>query len=131
MEKLNLNDYKFLSDIVKSQIENSYNEYDVPIDTEEHINKLKNVFNKLEDMFLKTEKLEQLKKVLQQHNKDSEGYLEQFFERCVKGQVDDLEWVKDKDTFEDFFLSQSEEYGAIYDFAITQITTQLLTLLKK
>ena len=45
--------------------------------------------------------------------------------------MDDLEWVKDKDTFEDFFLSQSEEYGAIYDFAITQITTQLLTLLKK
>ena len=49
MEKLNLNDYKFLSHIIKAHIADSYNEYDVPIDTEEHINKLRNVFNKLEN----------------------------------------------------------------------------------
>tara|TARA_B100000214_G_scaffold209493_1_gene152068 strand:- start:1937 stop:2101 length:165 start_codon:yes stop_codon:yes gene_type:complete len=49
MEKLNLNDYKFLSHIIKAHIVDSYNEHDVPIDTEEHINKLRNVFNKLEN----------------------------------------------------------------------------------
>tara|TARA_R100001082_G_C4313766_1_gene138008 strand:- start:71 stop:238 length:168 start_codon:yes stop_codon:yes gene_type:complete len=51
MEKeneLNIDDYKFLSHIIKAHIVDSYNEYDVPIDTEEHINKLRNVFNKLE-----------------------------------------------------------------------------------
>ena len=47
--KLNLKDYKFLSHIINAQIVDSYNEHDVPIDTEEHINKLRNVFNKLEN----------------------------------------------------------------------------------
>jgi hypothetical protein len=46
--KLNIDDYKFLSHIIKAHIVDSYNEYDIPIDTKEHINKLKNVFNKLE-----------------------------------------------------------------------------------
>ena len=58
MEKLNLNDYKFLSRIIKAHIIDSYNEYDVPIDTEEHISKLRNVFNKLEN---KCKQLSELK----------------------------------------------------------------------
>ena len=48
-KQLNIDDYKFLSHIINAHIVDSYNEYDVPIDTEEHINKLRNVFNKLEN----------------------------------------------------------------------------------
>ena len=83
------------------------------------------------DIILMKDKLKKLKETLTEHNKDSEGYLKQFIERCGDGQVEDLEWVKDKDTFEDFFLAQPEEYGAIYDFAIVQITKKLLTLLEE
>ena len=83
------------------------------------------------DIILMKDKLKKLKETLTEDNKDSEGYLKEFIKRCVKGQVEDLEWVKDKDTFEDFFLAQPEEYGAIYDFAIVQITKKLLTLLEE
>jgi len=75
--------------------------------------------------------MEKIKNILKREIKDSNSYLKQFFERCRDGSVYDLDWVIDEDTFEDFFLSQSEEYGAIYDFAVVKLCKRLLKTIEE
>ena len=74
--------------------------------------------------------MEKIKDILTEEIKNSRGYLKQFFERCNEGSVEDLDWVKDEDTFEDFFLAQAEEYGAIYDFAVVKVCAKLLKIIE-
>ena len=75
--------------------------------------------------------MKKIKDILKEEIKNSKGYLKQFFERCEDGCVEELEWVIDEDTFEDFFLSQSEEYGAIYDFAVVKLSGRLLKIIEE
>ena len=75
--------------------------------------------------------MEKIKDILREEIKNSKGYLKQFFERCEDGSVEALEWVIDEDKFEDFFLSQSEEYSAIYDFAVVKLAGRLLKVVEE
>ena len=75
--------------------------------------------------------MEKIKDILREEIKNSKGYLKQFFERCEEGSVEDLDWVIDEDKFEDFFLSQSEEYGAIYDSAVVKLAGRLLKVVEE
>lgn len=75
--------------------------------------------------------MEKIKDILTEEIKNSRQYLKQFFERCEDGSVDALDWVIDEDTFEDFFLSQSEEYSAIYDFAVVKLCKRLLKTIEE
>jgi hypothetical protein len=75
--------------------------------------------------------MKKIKDILKEEIKNSKGYLKQFFERCEEGCVEELEWVIDEDTFEDFFLYQSEEYSAIYDFAVVKLAGRLLKVVEE
>jgi len=75
--------------------------------------------------------MEKIKNILKGEIKNSKSYLKQFFERCEDGSIDALDWVIDEDTFEDFFLSQSEEYSAIYDFAVVKLAARLLKIVEE
>ena len=46
--RFNLTELKLIAYILKENIKNCYNDYDVPNDTEEHIIELKNLLNKIE-----------------------------------------------------------------------------------
>ena len=75
--------------------------------------------------------MKKIKDILKDEIKNSRGYLKQFFDRCEDGSVGDLDWVINEETFEDFFLAQSEEYGAIYDFAVVRLAGKLLKIIQE
>ena len=77
------------------------------------------------------DKLKELIEVLKEHNKDSRGYLNEFYKKCQNNEVDDMNWVDCDSGFEDFIISQPMEYNRIYDKAILDITNKLLILLNK
>ena len=46
-------------------------------------------------------------------------------------QESDVDQISNEETFEDFFLAQSEEYGAIYDFAVVRLAGKLLKIIQE
>ena len=57
---------------------------------------------------------------------DSRGYMDEFYEECKNGEIEDLEWVKDDVDFSDFIDNQDVEYIRIYDYAIMELSARLL-----
>ena len=57
---------------------------------------------------------------------DSRGYMDEFYENCKNGEIEDLEWVKDDVDFSDFIDSQDIEYIRIYDYALLELSRRLL-----
>lgn len=79
----------------------------------------------------KSDMLEQLKELLERHNKDSRKYLDDFYKKCKEGEVDDLDWVQSDNEFSDFVSGVDIEYNRIYDIAILHLTNEVLTLLNE
>lgn len=79
----------------------------------------------------KSDMLEQLKELLERHNKDSRKYLDEFYKQCQNDEIEDMNWVESDNEFDDFINQQGVEYNRIYDKAIVDITSKLLILLNK
>ena len=69
----------------------------------------------------------ELIKKLKEHHKDSVKYLNDFYKQCKNYEVDDLEWIKCDDDFDNYLGGLPVEYTRIYDMAIKNLTGDLLT----
>ena len=72
------------------------------------------------------EKLKVIKHYLEETYKDSREYMNEFYEQCQDGEIDDLEWIESDEEFDDFINACPVEYIRIYDYALLEISRRLL-----
>ena len=77
------------------------------------------------------EKLKVLKHYLEETYKDSREYLDEFYEQCVDGEIDDIFPIKDDDDMDDWCSNQPVEYIRIYDYALLELSRRLLKMLNE
>ena len=57
---------------------------------------------------------------------DSRGYMDEFYEDCKNNEIDELDWIIDDDSMDDWCSNQPVEYIRIYDYALLEISRRLL-----
>ena len=72
------------------------------------------------------EKLKVIKHYLEETYKDSRHYMNSFYKCCKNGEIEDLEWIKSDEEFDDFINACPVEYIRIYDYALLEISRRLL-----
>jgi hypothetical protein len=77
------------------------------------------------------EKLKVIKHYLEETYEYSREYLDVFYEDCKRGDIDDLDWIKDDNNMSDFCNNQPVEYIRIYDYALLEISRRLLKMIKE
>ena len=71
-------------------------------------------------------KIAKLMGFLLETHENSRHYMDDFYKNCQSGKIDDLEWIKSDNQFEDFLGAMPEEYMRIYDYAIMELSARLL-----
>ena len=72
------------------------------------------------------EKLKVIKHYLEETYKDSREYMDEFYEDCKNGEVEDLEWLESDNEMDDFVSACPVEYIRIYDYALLELSRRLL-----
>ena len=75
------------------------------------------------------EKLKVIKHYLEETNIDSRRYLDEFYEDCQNGEIDDLDWLASDNEMDDFVNASQLEYIRIYDYALLELSRRLLKML--
>ena len=57
---------------------------------------------------------------------DSKGYMNEFYEDCKNGEIEDLEWLEGDEEMDDFINACPIEYIRIYDYALMELSRRLL-----
>ena len=77
------------------------------------------------------EKLRVIKHYLEETYKDSREYMNEFYEDCKNGEIEDLEWLESDDEMDDFIGACPVEYIRIYDYALLEFSRRLLKMLNE
>tara|TARA_R100001594_G_scaffold92815_1_gene127118 strand:- start:937 stop:1233 length:297 start_codon:yes stop_codon:yes gene_type:complete len=77
------------------------------------------------------EKLKVLKHYLEETYKDSREYMDEFYENCQNGELDDLDWLVSDNQMDDFVGGSELEYVRIYDYALLELSRRLLKMIEK
>ena len=77
------------------------------------------------------EKLRVIKHYLEETYKDSREYMDEFYEKCQDGEIDDLDWLASDGEMDDFVSTSELEYIRIYDYALLEISRGLLKMLNE
>ena len=77
------------------------------------------------------DKLRVIKHSLEETYKDSREYMDEFYDDCQNGEVEDLEWLVSDDEMSDFINACPVEYNRIYDYALLEISRRLLNELNE
>tara|TARA_R100000406_G_scaffold21286_1_gene13200 strand:- start:173 stop:421 length:249 start_codon:yes stop_codon:yes gene_type:complete len=72
------------------------------------------------------EKLRVIKHYLEETYKDSREYMNEFYEQCQNGEIDDLDWLASDNQMDDFVGSNKLENVRIYDYALLELSRRLL-----
>ena len=72
------------------------------------------------------EKLRVLKHYLEETYKDSREYMDEFYEECKNGEIDEIDWLVDDNSMDDWCSNQPVEYNRIYDYALLELSRRLL-----
>jgi len=72
------------------------------------------------------EKLRVIKHYLEETYKDSREYMDEFYEDCKNGEIENLEWLESDDEMDDWCSNQPVEYNRIYDYALMEFSRILL-----
>ena len=72
------------------------------------------------------EKLRVIRHHLAETFNDSREYMDEFYEDCKKGEVEDLEWLQGDEEMDNFLATQPIEYNRIYDYALLELSRRLL-----
>ena len=75
------------------------------------------------------EKLKVIKHYLEETYKDSRGYMDEFYEQCQDGEIEDLDWLASDNQMDDFVGSNKLENVRIYDYALLELSRRLLKIL--
>ena len=75
------------------------------------------------------EKLKVLRHYLLETYADSREYMNEFYEDCQNGEVEDLDWLASDDEMDDFINACPVEYIRIYDYALLELSRRLLKML--
>ena len=75
------------------------------------------------------DKLKVIKHSLEETYKDSREYMDEFYEQCQDGEIDDLDWLASDNQMDDFVGSNKLENVRIYDYALLEISRRLLKTL--
>ena len=76
------------------------------------------------------EKLKVIKHYLEETYNDSRGYMDEFYEQCQDGEIDDLDWLASDNQMDDFVGSNKLENVRIYDYALLELSRRLLKMIK-
>ena len=76
------------------------------------------------------EKLRVIKHSLEETHKDSREYMDEFYEDCQNGEIDDLDWLASDNQMDDFIGASELEYVRIYDYALLELSRRLLKMIK-
>ena len=77
------------------------------------------------------DKLRVIKHSLEETYKDSREYMDEFYDDCQNGEVEDLEWLVSDDEMSDFINACPVEYNRIYDYALLELSRRLLNELNE
>ena len=77
------------------------------------------------------EKLKVIKHYLEETYNDSRGYMDEFYEQCQDGEIDDLDWLASDNQMDDFVASNKLENVRIYDYALLEISRRLLKMINE
>ena len=58
--------------------------------------------------------------------KDSREYMDEFYEECKNGEIEDIDWLIDDNSMDDWCSNQPVEYIRIYDYALLELSRRLL-----
>ena len=72
------------------------------------------------------EKLRVLRHYLAETFNDSREYMDEFYEDCKNGEIEDIDWLVDDDSMDDWCSNQPVEYNRIYDYALMEFSRILL-----
>ena len=75
------------------------------------------------------EKLKVIKHYLEETYKDSREYMDEFYEQCQDGEIDDLDWLASDNQMDDFVGSNKLENVRIYDYALLELSRRLLKMI--
>ena len=75
------------------------------------------------------EKLKVIKHYLEETYKYSREYMDEFYEQCQNGEVDDLDWLASDGEMDDFVSTSELEYVRIYDYALLELSRRLLKMI--
>ena len=75
---------------------------------------------------MKDKKLAKVIAYLLETHEDSRHYMNSFYKCCKNGEIEDLEWIKSDEEFDDFINACPIEYIRIYDYALLEISRRLL-----
>tara|TARA_R110000824_G_scaffold391657_1_gene589582 strand:+ start:25 stop:276 length:252 start_codon:yes stop_codon:yes gene_type:complete len=59
-------------------------------------------------------------------HEDSRGYMDEFYKDCKNGEIEDIDWLVDDDSMDDWCSNQPVEYVRIYDYALLELSRRLL-----
>ena len=59
-------------------------------------------------------------------HENSRHYMNSFYKCCKNGEIEDLEWIKSDEEFDDFIDACPIEYIRIYDYALLELSRRLL-----
>ena len=71
-------------------------------------------------------KLAKLIGYLMETHEESREYMNEFYEDCKNGEIDELDWIIDDDGMDDWCSNQPVEYLRIYDYALMELSARLL-----
>ena len=77
------------------------------------------------------DKLRVIKHSLEETYKDSREYMDEFYDDCQNGEVEDLDWLASDDEMSDFINACPVEYNRIYDYALLELSRRLLNELNE
>ena len=77
------------------------------------------------------EKLIVIKHYLEETYKDSREYMDEFYEACQNGELDDLNWLVSDNQMDDFVGGSELEYVRIYDYALLELSRRLLKMIEE
>ena len=75
------------------------------------------------------EKLRVIKHYLEETYEDAREYMNEFYEQCQNGEIDDLDWLASDNQMDDFVGSNKLENVRIYDYALLELSRRLLKML--
>ena len=75
------------------------------------------------------EKLKVIKHYLEETYKDSRERMNEFYEDCQNGEIDDLDWLTSDNQMDDFIGNSELEYVRIYDYALLELSRRLLKMI--
>ena len=72
------------------------------------------------------EKLRVIRQNLVETYEDSREYMDDFYDDCQNGEVEELGWLDDDDQMDNFINACPVEYNRIYDYALLELSRRLL-----